>query len=342
MDRPALFDEMRAFNHAEYLAMNPDVAKGVEAGELTDAWIHYELCGRGEGRKLCRFDEAFYVRSYALAAQEVAEGRTADAFDHYLIFGSAGALFAACHGRASDQPVRPGFALRRPVGRCRGRTRSRARPLSYRPDHGNPGDQSRDFRAARLRHPAWRRIRRGGRGGVRRTRPRLSRRDAGLAVRMPRTGPRSQSMGATDTGNARQGAGYPLALKTHPQADLCPGGDRIPGADFREQGVRVADAWLSARLGTTLAPGLGLCAVHLRDQFRGVVDRVGRRAAGWRRAVLLQRQPPASRLLLRWQIQERFGGDTRQQKQHRVARRSTNTCARWMPTPAGSGWSGSA
>jgi phytanoyl-CoA hydroxylase len=87
MDRPTLLDEMRAFNAADYQAMYPDIAKGIEDGALSDCWTHYELCGRSEERKICVFDEDFYLRSYALAAREVAAGRVATAFDHYLILG---------------------------------------------------------------------------------------------------------------------------------------------------------------------------------------------------------------------------------------------------------------
>jgi SAM-dependent methyltransferase len=38
------------FNEAEYLIANPDVASAVAVGTFPSGWVHFDLCGRYEGR----------------------------------------------------------------------------------------------------------------------------------------------------------------------------------------------------------------------------------------------------------------------------------------------------
>jgi hypothetical protein len=78
---------MRAFNEADYLTLYPDVAASIRNGEFSDSWTHYKLFGRDENRAICIFDEEFYLRSYALAAREIAEGGAQGPFEHYLVRG---------------------------------------------------------------------------------------------------------------------------------------------------------------------------------------------------------------------------------------------------------------
>jgi hypothetical protein len=54
---------------------------------VSGGWAQYSKHGRNEGRHLCLFDEAFYLRSYALAVTELQEGRAASLIDHYVLFG---------------------------------------------------------------------------------------------------------------------------------------------------------------------------------------------------------------------------------------------------------------
>lgn len=110
MRRPSFLEEMRAFSSADYLSVYPDIAESIEKGVLSDAWTHYLLCGRDEGRLLCRFDEAFYLQSYGLAAREVAAGLTANAFDHYVIYGRGRGYLphmAAVRPRDPSGPISP-------------------------------------------------------------------------------------------------------------------------------------------------------------------------------------------------------------------------------------------
>ena len=53
--------ELRAFDPEAYCQCCLDIAQAVADGKLRDPWEHYDRRGRAEGRKLCNFDEPFYV-----------------------------------------------------------------------------------------------------------------------------------------------------------------------------------------------------------------------------------------------------------------------------------------
>jgi phytanoyl-CoA hydroxylase len=86
MEHPTQLEELRAFNEADYLALYPDVAAAVATGTI-NGWQHYEQFGRYEGRQICTFDEKFYLSAYRLAAHELAVGRAANAYEHFIMFG---------------------------------------------------------------------------------------------------------------------------------------------------------------------------------------------------------------------------------------------------------------
>ncbi len=75
------------FEESVYLARYPDIAAAVERGDVPDGWTHYVAHGRAEGRSGSAVDTAFYLRSYPLAASEIAACLATDARDHYRRFG---------------------------------------------------------------------------------------------------------------------------------------------------------------------------------------------------------------------------------------------------------------
>ncbi|WP_108462323.1 hypothetical protein [Devosia naphthalenivorans] len=84
-----------AFNAAEYLALNPDVADAIEEGDFLNAWQHYQLHGGAEGRALsdtipARADFPFQAYIDANADLQAAGIDTLEeAYEHYITFGYA-------------------------------------------------------------------------------------------------------------------------------------------------------------------------------------------------------------------------------------------------------------
>jgi hypothetical protein len=80
--------ERRAFSEADYAALYPDIRDAIAAGNLPSGWAHYDRHGREEGRLLCRFDEAFYLRSYPMVAAELDKGLAATPLEHFVLYGT--------------------------------------------------------------------------------------------------------------------------------------------------------------------------------------------------------------------------------------------------------------
>ena len=76
-----------AFDADWYLRRNPDVAAAVQAGSLSNAYDHFMLYGRDEGRSGSPlFDTQYYLQQYQDVAQAVAEGLFT-AWDHFVSYG---------------------------------------------------------------------------------------------------------------------------------------------------------------------------------------------------------------------------------------------------------------
>jgi hypothetical protein len=78
--------ELLAFDAEFYCRRYPDIAKAIAAGDLSDAWHHYDRHGREEGRSLCDFDEKFYL-SYPGVAKAIAGKQVETALRHYIVHG---------------------------------------------------------------------------------------------------------------------------------------------------------------------------------------------------------------------------------------------------------------
>src|SRR5262249_36256621 len=78
------------FDAAFYLAHNPDVASAIAKGLLPDAWTHFRLYGKFEGRQpSALFNESFYLAHNPDVAFAVAMHILPTGFDHYVLFGYA-------------------------------------------------------------------------------------------------------------------------------------------------------------------------------------------------------------------------------------------------------------
>ncbi len=75
------------FDEADYLAANPDIRDAVLGGHFPSGWHHYENFGRAEGRAACAVDNAWYCRTYPIAALELSQGDAADPLAHWMELG---------------------------------------------------------------------------------------------------------------------------------------------------------------------------------------------------------------------------------------------------------------
>ncbi len=78
------------FDEAIYLALNPDVAAAVKAGQVPSGAVHFEAHGRREGRMHglpADFDAAVYLARHPDVAALVTAGRFASAGLHYVKVG---------------------------------------------------------------------------------------------------------------------------------------------------------------------------------------------------------------------------------------------------------------
>jgi ectoine hydroxylase-related dioxygenase (phytanoyl-CoA dioxygenase family) len=86
-DTGELTDLYKTFPAEAYLAINPDVAEAVAAGETTP-WEHYFGSGRHEGR-LFSFDESAYLSMHPDVATAIVRGDFRSGAEHYRLCGKA-------------------------------------------------------------------------------------------------------------------------------------------------------------------------------------------------------------------------------------------------------------
>jgi O-antigen biosynthesis protein len=94
-DTPSEFDPLPEFSEQFYLARNPGVAETVQRGDRRNGYAHYLTHGAFEQRTPC---ETIDLRWYALQRQvrdDLEHGRTAHAFEHWLLIGRHQGLLAA-------------------------------------------------------------------------------------------------------------------------------------------------------------------------------------------------------------------------------------------------------
>ena len=92
------------FNANWYLSQNPDVATAIEAGAPFNAFEHFSLYGRSEGRSASPlFDPRQYLANNPDVADAVAQGLIT-AWDHFELFGGA-------EGRSPTPLFDPDFYL---------------------------------------------------------------------------------------------------------------------------------------------------------------------------------------------------------------------------------------
>ncbi|MGE4369598.1 MAG: hypothetical protein AB7E12_07960 [Burkholderiaceae bacterium] len=78
-----------SFNANWYLQQNPDVAAAIQAGAPFNAFEHFQLYGRADGRSASPvFDAQEYLRNNPDVAEAVAQGLIT-AWDHFELFGGA-------------------------------------------------------------------------------------------------------------------------------------------------------------------------------------------------------------------------------------------------------------
>jgi hypothetical protein len=77
--------EQLAFNEAEYVAANPDVAEAVKKGKISSAQEHFVTTGYFECRPgaFLEVNEAWYKKKYPDVANAIKIGRVASASEHY-------------------------------------------------------------------------------------------------------------------------------------------------------------------------------------------------------------------------------------------------------------------
>src|SRR5690349_7050707 len=79
----------RRFDADWYVKTYPDVDREVKFGRWKDAFDHYWLYGRAEGRlpSKPRFDEEWYVSVNSDVREGIAKGEFGSGYEHFLLFG---------------------------------------------------------------------------------------------------------------------------------------------------------------------------------------------------------------------------------------------------------------
>jgi hypothetical protein len=108
-----LVSYLKHFDELFYLQAHPDVARDVEAGNLSAGRDHYIANGFAERRICFEFDENWYAAEYPLAALEVGRGNWEDLRHHFVETGATrGYKPAPVPRRTTRWPLRPGPFLR--------------------------------------------------------------------------------------------------------------------------------------------------------------------------------------------------------------------------------------
>jgi hypothetical protein len=78
------------FNESGYLAANPDIAKAVSEGSMSDPAEHYINHGYFEGRRGAtpQVDEAWYRKTYPDVAVAIRVGHLASGQEHFDVIGA--------------------------------------------------------------------------------------------------------------------------------------------------------------------------------------------------------------------------------------------------------------
>jgi hypothetical protein len=76
------------FDEDYYLNAYKDVAEAVAAGYFPSGWHHFSTYGFAEMRQPYRFPNAWYCRTYPVAAFELGQGDAADPMRHWLELGN--------------------------------------------------------------------------------------------------------------------------------------------------------------------------------------------------------------------------------------------------------------
>jgi hypothetical protein len=84
---PSNDEILAAFDAEFYLAMNPDLAQLLGAGNTEGARAHYLLLGISQQRLPFRLAQAWYAARYPMAAIEVAQGDYTNFAHHYIAVG---------------------------------------------------------------------------------------------------------------------------------------------------------------------------------------------------------------------------------------------------------------
>jgi O-antigen biosynthesis protein len=94
-ETPRDFDPLPEFSENYYLSRYGDVAEAVEAGRYRNGYEHFLAEGRGELRAPTSLLDLANYASSLQAAGDLGDGRSIDAFEHYLTFGRDGPRLGA-------------------------------------------------------------------------------------------------------------------------------------------------------------------------------------------------------------------------------------------------------